>query len=212
MIIISNEYKTVKDIGIAEIVEKRSRFIASVRPVSSEEDALEYLNMLKQKYWDARHNVYAYIIRENNIMRYSDDGGPNGTAGVPVLDILKREELTDVIVVVTRYFGGILLGTGGLVHAYSKAAKEGIEAAGIERMVLCREFKIKSDYNMSGKLQYEIAEFPDVFCGDTNYGDNVEMQVFVPVDSEERFEKRIIDKTNANAEIIKGEIEYFGEE
>ena len=125
MIIISNEYKTVKDIGIAEIVEKRSRFIASVRPVSSEEDALEYLNMLKQKYWDARHNVYAYIIRENNIMRYSDDGEPSGTAGVPVLDILKREELTDVIVVVTRYFGGILLGTGGLVHAYSKAAKEG---------------------------------------------------------------------------------------
>ena len=211
MIIIINEYKTVKDLGIAEIVEKRSRFIASVRPVSTEEEALEYLNMLKQKYWDARHNVYAYIIRENNIMRYSDDGEPSGTAGVPVLDILKREELCDVIVVVTRYFGGILLGTGGLVHAYSKAAKEGIEAARIEKMVMCREFKIKCDYNMSGKLQYEISEFPVVLCGETQYGQDVEMQVFVPVEMQDRFEKRIIDKTNANVEITKGEADYFSE-
>lgn len=210
MIVINKEYKTVKDLGIAEITEKRSRFIASVRPVTSEEEAVEYINVLKQKYWDARHNVYAYVIRENNIMRYSDDGEPSGTAGVPVLEILKKEELYDIVVVVTRYFGGILLGTGGLVHAYSKAAKEGIDAAGVEKMVMCREFKLKCDYGMSGKLQYEIAEFSDVFSGETIYGEGVEMQVFVPVENEELFEKQIIDKTNANIEIIKGESEYYG--
>ena len=120
MIPIDNQYKTIENYGTAETVEKRSRFIAHARPVSSETEALEYLNSLKQKYWDARHNVYAYIIRENNIVRYSDDGEPGGTAGLPVLEILKREELSDIIVVVTRYFGGILLGTGGLVHAYSR--------------------------------------------------------------------------------------------
>lgn len=177
--------------------------------MQSEEEALNFLNSLKQKYWDARHNVYAYIIRQNNIMRYSDDGEPSGTAGVPVLDILKREELCDVIVVVTRYFGGILLGTGGLVHAYSKAAKEGIEAAGIERMVLCREFFIKCDYNLSGKVQYEISEFEDAMIGDTTYAGDVCFQVFVPVEKEEHFSKKIIEKTNAKAEISMGEIKYF---
>lgn len=210
MIIISNNYKTIRGSATAEIVEKRSRFIASVKPVSTEEEAIEYLNALKQKYWDARHNVYAYVIRENNIMRYSDDGEPSGTAGVPVLEILKKEELCDVIVVVTRYFGGILLGTGGLVHAYSKAAKEGIEAAGTEEMILCREFRIKCDYNLSGKVQYEIGEIPDIFCGETIYGEAVELQAFVPVEKEDFFENRIIEKTNAKVQIEKADIEYFG--
>lgn len=209
MIPIENKYKTIEDYGIAEIVEKRSKFIAHARPVSSEAEAIEYLNSLKQKYWDARHNVYAYILRENNIMRYSDDGEPSGTAGVPVLEILKKEELTDIIVVVTRYFGGILLGTGGLVHAYSKAAKAGIEAAGIVNMILCRKVKIKCDYNLSGKIQYEINEFEEAFEGDIKYDECVIQSVYVPVESAERFTKKIIDRTNAKAEIEFGEIEYF---
>ena len=209
MIKITTEYITVKDEGRAEIVEKRSRFIANVLPVSSEEEALEYLNKLKQKYWDARHNVYAYIIRENNIMRYSDDGEPSGTAGVPVLEILKKEELTDVIVVVTRYFGGILLGTGGLVHAYSKAAKEGIEAAQIQKMVLCRQIILKCDYNMLGKLQYEVNEFSEAFCGNISYEDSVSFEVFVAEDKEEAFINKIIDKTNATVEIEIGRVEFF---
>jgi len=209
MIPIENQYKTIEDYGIAEIVEKRSKFIAHVRPVSSEAEAIEYLNSLKQKYWDARHNVYAYILRENNIMRYSDDGEPSGTAGVPVLEILKKEELTDIIVVVTRYFGGILLGTGGLVHAYSKAAKAGVEAAGIVNMILCRKVKIKCDYNLSGKIQYEINEFKEAFEGDIKYDECVIQSVYVPVESVERFTKKIIDRTNAKAEIEFGEIEYF---
>lgn len=209
MIPIENQYKTIEDYGIAEIVEKRSKFIAHVRPVSSEAEAIEYLNSLKQKYWDARHNVYAYILRENNIMRYSDDGEPSGTAGVPVLEILKKEELTDIIVVVTRYFGGILLGTGGLVHAYSKAVKAGVEAAGIVNMILCRKVKIKCDYNLSGKIQYEINEFKEAFEGDIKYDECVIQSVYVPVESVERFTKKIIDRTNAKAEIEFGEIEYF---
>lgn len=209
MIPIENQYKTIEDYGIAEIVEKRSKFIAHARPVSSEAEAIEYLNSLKQKYWDARHNVYAYILRENNIMRYSDDGEPSGTAGVPVLEILKKEELTDIIVVVTRYFGGILLGTGGLVHAYSKAAKAGVEAAGIVNMILCRKVKIKCDYNLSGKIQYEINEFKEAFEGDIKYDECVIQSVYVPVESVERFTKKIIDRTNAKAKIEFGEIEYF---
>lgn len=209
MIIIDNEYITVKDMGRAEIVEKRSRFIANVRPVSTEEEALEYLNTLRQKYWDARHNVFAYIIRENNIMRYSDDGEPSGTAGVPVLEILKKENLTDVIVVVTRYFGGILLGTGGLVHAYSKAAKEGIASAQIQKMILCRKINIKCDYTLLGKLQYEIAEFKDAFLGEVSYGEEVIIEVFVKADMEDSFVAMLTEKTSASVTIEKLEIDYF---
>ena len=209
MIIIKNEYITVKDMASAEIVEKRSRFIANVKPVSSEEEALEFLNALRQKYWDARHNVYAYIVRENNIMRYSDDGEPSGTAGVPVLEMLKKETLTDVIVVVTRYFGGILLGTGGLVHAYSKSAKEGIIAAGIKKMVLCRKFILRCDYNMLGKVQYEVAGFADAFCGESIYGEDVALEVYVTEDKEDAFVSMITDKTNAAVKIEKCDVEYF---
>ena len=116
-------YTTLAREAEAEIMEKRSRFIATVKPVETEAEALAFLEGLRKTYWDATHNVYAYILEENNIMRYSDDGEPSGTAGLPVLDMLKKEGLTNLIVVVTRYFGGILLGTGGLVHAYSKSAK-----------------------------------------------------------------------------------------
>ncbi len=209
MIKIDNSYKTIKGFGTAEIVEKRSRFIASVKPITTEKEAEEYINSLRKEYWDARHNVYAYILRENNIMRYSDDGEPAGTAGVPVLDILKKEELCDLIVVVTRYFGGILLGTGGLVHAYSKSAKEGLLAAGIKTRVLCREVLIKCDYNLLGKVQYEVAEFETAVLGDISYGETVEMPVFVPIDEEERFIKFIVDKTNAKANTELREIMYM---
>lgn len=204
-----NQYKTVKHQGTGEIIEKRSRFIANVKPVSSEEEALLFLNELKQKYWDARHNVYAYIIKENNIMRYSDDGEPGGTAGMPVLDMLKKEELTDVIVVVTRYFGGILLGTGGLVHAYSKSAKEGILAAEIKNMILCQKLLLKCDYNLVGKLQYEIQGKENIFIGDAEYAEDVVISVFIPCENVDNFINNIIDKTNGNVEIEKAEVLYF---
>ena len=152
----SLEYKTIKKQACAEYEDRKSRFIANVFPVQTEEKALEYLNAVKKKYSDARHNVYAYVLEKDNIQRYSDAGEPAGTAGVPILDYIKKEGLSNVIVVVTRYFGGILLGTGGLVHAYSKAAKAGVEAAKPVEMVLCREIRIFCDYNMLGKIQNEI--------------------------------------------------------
>lgn len=209
MIEIEKIYKTVKKCADAEICEKRSRFIAYVRPVETEEDALEYLSYIRQKHRDARHNVYAYVIRKNNIMRYSDDGEPSGTAGTPVLDMIKKEGITDIIVVVTRYFGGILLGTGGLVHAYSTAAKCGIQAAEVVDMILCRKIVIECDYNLIGKVQYEISEFSEAFCGEVTYGEKVSIEVFVPTDKEKSFIDRIADKTNANAKISFGDIEYF---
>ena len=142
-------------------------------------------------------------------MRYSDDGEPSGTAGVPVLEILKKENLTDIVVVVTRYFGGILLGTGGLVHAYSKSAKLGIEDAKIKEMVLCCRVIIKCDYSFIGKVQYEVAEFESAITGDTEYGESVDMTVYIPVDCVDGFIAKLIDKTNGNVEIEKSGIEYF---
>lgn len=205
-------YTTVKNQAEAEIVEKRSRFIATVKPVQTEEEALEFLNMLKQKYWNATHNVYAYIIEENSIMRYSDDGEPGGTAGLPVLDMLKKSGLTNLIVVVTRYFGGVLLGTGGLVHAYSKSAKAGVDAAGILDMVLCREIKIECEYTNLGKLQNELSKWEDVIKEEPEYTDKVIMPVYVPVSKAENFSSAIVDKMNAQVNIEKGEELYHGRE
>lgn len=201
------EYRTVAAPASAELVEKRSRFIATVKPVQSEDEALEFLEALKKKYWDSRHNVYAYIIEKNNIQRYSDDGEPAGTAGVPVLDMIKKEGLCNLIVVVTRYFGGILLGTGGLVHAYSKSAKMGIEAAGPVTMVLCREVKISCDYSLLGKVQNEILN-QGLKISETDYQTAVCVNVLVPVSVVESFSATMIDKTNGKISIELGETGY----
>lgn len=201
-------YTTVEKLAEAEIVEKRSRFIATVKPVLTEGEALEFLNELRQKYWNATHNVYAYIIEENNIMRYSDDGEPGGTAGMPVLDILKKEGLTNVIVVVTRYFGGILLGTGGLVHAYSKSAKAGVEAAGMLDMVLCREVILECEYTLLGKLQNEFSKWENIIQGEPVYTDKVQIPVYLPVGECDNFCNSITDKTNAQVSIKMGDTAY----
>lgn len=150
-------YKTVSGEGEAMLVEKRSKFIATVYPVDNEPKAIELLNSLRSKYSDATHNVYAYIIDENNIFRYSDDGEPSGTAGMPVLDTIRKEGIVDVLVVVTRYFGGTLLGTGGLVHAYGGAARQGLLAAGIVNRCLCDILCVNVDYTMAGKVQYHLS-------------------------------------------------------
>lgn len=192
----ADRYITAAKGGTAEITEKRSKFIAHVKPVSSEEDAVAFLNEIKQEHWNATHNVYAYIIRKNNIMRYSDDGEPGGTAGLPVLDILKREGLTDIIVVVTRYFGGVLLGTGGLVHAYSKSAKAGIEAVGITEMVLCRMITADVEYPLWGKLQNELSKWNQVFADEAEYSDKVHIPLFIPDEDAEAFCRDITDKMN----------------
>ena len=199
-----DRYITVKQQEEAEIVEKRSRFIATVRPVTTEADATAFLEELRQKYWNATHNVYAYILRENQIQRYSDDGEPSGTAGVPVLDCLKKEGIFDIIVVVTRYFGGVLLGTGGLVHAYSKAAKAGIDAAGRLEMLLCRRVTIGCAYTDLGKIEHEIRAW-DHISEEIEYTDRVKIPVCLPIADVERFCAAVTEKTNGMAVIRLGE-------
>lgn len=149
-----SEFYTVADYGSDEFTEKKSKFIGYIKHIETEEEATAFISEIKGKHWDARHNVYAYVIGENGaIQRSTDDGEPSGTAGRPVLEVIKGENLTNVVVVVTRYFGGVLLGTGGLVRAYGRAAKMAIEAAKIVRSVKMKMIAICADYELMGKIQ-----------------------------------------------------------
>lgn len=188
----STEYKTIRQRGFAEYEDRKSRFIANVYPVETEEKALEFLNAVKKKYSDARHNVYAYVVRENNIQRYSDDGEPSGTAGMPVLDAIRKRGLTDMIVVVTRYFGGTLLGTGGLVHAYGKSASEGIENAIPVTRKLCDIYSVTADYTLAGKIEYSLKE-SEYIIEDIAYTDAVTFIVCVPSGGGEKFIKEMTE-------------------
>ena len=188
----SMEYKTIKNRGFAEYEDRKSRFIANVFPVETEEKAVEILNAVKKKYSDARHNVYAYVVRENNIQRFSDDGEPSGTAGMPVLDAIRKRGLTDTLVVVTRYFGGTLLGTGGLVHAYGKSASEGIENAGPVIRKLCDIYSVTADYTLSGKIEYSL-QGSEYIIEDIAYTDAVTFTVCVPSGEGEKFVKEITE-------------------
>lgn len=203
-------YTTIGKQAQAEIVEKRSRFIANVKPVTSEEEALAFLEEMQKTYRDATHNVYAYIVRKNNLMRYSDDGEPGGTAGLPVLDMMRKEGICDLITVVTRYFGGTLLGTGGLVHAYSKSAKEGLKAAGLVDMILCQRLTLTCEYTLLGKLQHTLAGFPDVMQEEAVYADKVTIPLYLPAEQTEGFCHTITDTTNAQVAIECGDTLYHG--
>ncbi len=203
-------YTTIAHEACAEIIEKRSRFLATVRPVETETQALDFLNQLRQEYWDATHNVYAYVLEENQLTRYSDDGEPGGTAGLPVLEILKREGLSNLIVVVTRYFGGTLLGTGGLVHAYSKAAKAGVEAAGLLDMILCRELLLDCEYTLWGTLQNQLSKRPQIIQGEPLYTQRVQLPLCLPVGEAERFCNEIFDQLNGQITITQGDTKYCG--
>lgn len=200
-----DRYITVKGLGEAEIVEKKSRFIAHVKPINSESEAIEYIEAVKKKYWDARHNCSAFQIGDKNqIQRYNDDGEPGGTAGMPMLEVLKGKDIKNTIVVVTRYFGGTLLGTGGLVRAYSKAASEGIKSAGLIERILHNELHIKVDYTLSGKVQYEALN-GDNIIKDSVYTDKVEYIILCRYDKTEQFIKNIINITGGKADIENGE-------
>ena len=189
-------YKTVQNHAETLLVEKKSKFYSNVCPVESEEEALEFLATIKKKYSDATHNVYAYIIDENNIFRYSDDGEPGGTAGMPVLDTIRKEGLVDVIVVVTRYFGGTLLGTGGLVHAYGASAKQGLIEAGIVTRTLCNIVEVKCDYTLVGKIQYKIAS-DNYILEDTIYDNDVTFKICCKIEDTQKLIDELIDLTNA---------------
>lgn len=203
------KYITVKGFGQAEIVEKKSRFIAHVKAIGSEEDANKYIEEIKKQYWDARHNCYAYQLgKRNQIQRYSDDGEPGGTAGMPILDVLRGRDIKDTIIIVTRYFGGTLLGTGGLVRAYSSASKEGLKAAGlIERIPHIRQH-FTVDYTLSGKVQYEVLNGGHILS-DTIYTDKVEFIVLSEVDLAEKLRENVVNITGNNVDITTDDETVF---
>lgn len=186
------EYKTIKEASSDEFIVKKSRFIGYVKPVKTQEEALEFIGEIKAKHWDATHNVYAYCLRDGGVRRFSDDGEPQGTAGIPSLDVLLKEEVVDCCVVVTRYFGGIMLGAGGLVRAYSHGAKIALDAGGIITMSLCKIVRVKTDYNFYGRLVPLICEEGGI-VEDTQFTDNVEVTFRIPQDKVPFFESRLVD-------------------
>lgn len=188
------EYLTVKSEGQDEFVEKKSRFIGTCRPVKTEQEALDFINALKTKYWDASHNVYAYILRENGIQRFSDDGEPQGTAGIPVMDALKKSGVTDVVVVATRYFGGILLGGGGLIRAYSHTATIALAAAQKITMRECLLLSVSCDYSLYGKVQGVIPECGGVI-DDTAFLENITIDFHMAPEDLGALTKRLADAT-----------------
>lgn len=198
--------------GTGEIEEKKSRFIAHIFSVENEDEAEQYINAVRKKYWDARHNCYAYIIKGEGATptaRCSDDGEPSQTAGKPMLDVLMGEELIDVCAVVTRYFGGTLLGTGGLVRAYSGAVKEGLANAQILEKKQGVRMEVTTDYNGVGKIQYLAAQ-EGIDILDSQYTDKVVFIFLVPGEQEESFRSKLVESTNGRAVIrTDGEV-YYG--
>lgn len=194
-------YKIVLSSGSGEIVEKKSRFIGEIVPVESEEEALNFIVAKKKQYYDARHNCSAYVIGENNeLMRQSDDGEPGGTAGRPMLDILINEGLHNCCVVVTRYFGGVLLGTGGLVRAYQGATQEAIAAAEVAEPVPGALAEVRCDYNDLGKLQYLFGE-NGITIYDSVYESDVVLKVAIPVELTEQMGAAVSDKTSGKSSL-----------
>lgn len=191
-----NNYKTVYSGGTAEIVEKKSRFIAHSAHVESEEEALAFIEQIKKQYWDARHNCHAFSVGvTKETARCSDDGEPAQTAGKPMLDVLMGQQLKNTVVVVTRYFGGTLLGTGGLVRAYSAAVQEGLKKSLIIEKFLCRRVRMSMDYTMLGKMQYLAAKL-NLMILDTLYTEGVEMQLLVPDTQYAAFIKEVTEASN----------------
>jgi uncharacterized YigZ family protein len=200
-----SKMKTVYMGGEGEIIEKKSRFIATVRPVSSEEEATAFIAEMKKKYWDAKHNCSAFVIgNRQEITRCSDDGEPAQTAGRPMLDVLLREDIHNTAVVVTRYFGGVLLGTGGLVRAYQKAVQEGLARSVVIDKQEGRKLTVATDYNGLGKLQYLAAQ-KNITLLDTIYTDQVEMILMVPSILIEETKRDITEATGGKARISMGE-------
>ena len=203
-------YRVIYKGGEGEIVEKKSRFIATVRPVESEEEAVAFIAEMKKKYWDARHNCSAFVIGANQeLTRCSDDGEPAQTAGRPMLDVLLKEGVTNVAVVVTRYFGGVLLGTGGLVRAYQKAVQEGLAASQIIEKREGFLLYVNTDYNGIGKLQYLFAQ-KEISILESEYTADVRMSVLVPLERKEEIEKAVIEHTNGTARLEWGDETIYG--
>lgn len=203
------EYKTIYEFGSDETIIEKSTFIGYALPVETEEEAIDFIKEIKVKHKDATHNVWAYIIGKNmEIQRYSDDGEPSGTAGIPALEVLKKEELKNLVVVITRYFGGIKLGAGGLVRAYIKGCKIGIESAKIVSKIPYTKLKIKIDYSLLGKVQNYLMN-NDFIIADTLFEDMVTLVVYIKTDEKEALKEKIVDLLNGNLDIIENEEFYL---
>ena len=204
-------YNTVYMGGEEEIIEKKSRFIAVVEHVESEDEAIAFIESVRKKHWNATHNCFAYIIGARQpLMRCSDDGEPSGTAGRPMLDVLSGAGLCNIAVVVTRYFGGTLLGTGGLVRAYSGAVKAGLEGSVLITKKLAKKLEIHCDYTWIGKIQYLAAQMK-LWTLDTEYSDSVRAILLAPVQECERFRKQVAEATAGQAAVEETEQIYYAE-
>ena len=205
-------YITVKQEAMDEFEERKSLFIGYTKRVEKEDDAKAFINVIKSKHKDATHNVYAYIVGQNlEIQRYSDDGEPQGTAGIPILEVIKKSGITDCVVVVTRYFGGILLGAGGLVRAYTKGASMAIKEAGLVEKVDGLLLRIIIDYDLLGKIQY-ICNQNQWYIEDTQYTDKVELNIYCELTLRDIIEKQIVEATNGKAIIVKEQEGIFFKE
>lgn len=194
------EYFITSEKGHGEVVEKKSRFIAHVIPVQNEEEALEVIESLKKEYWDARHNCYAFVCGANNeVQRFSDDGEPQGTAGKPILEVLLNKNVHNTLILVTRYFGGTLLGTGGLIRAYGQAALEGLKDAEIEEVFEGAAFELSVDYESIGKIKYNMVQF-GVGDAEEEYGEEVTLKIQMKKADFEKFKTSVIDATSGKAE------------
>lgn len=207
----AENYKTIYSGGSAEIIEKKSRFIANISPVETEEDAVAFIDAVKKKYRDATHNCTAYTVgMRHEISHCSDDGEPSKTAGRPMLDVLFGEDIHNICVVVTRYFGGTLLGTGGLVRAYQGALKAGLENCKIINKCFGKRFLVKTDYNGIGKLQY-IASSMQAFILSTDYTDIVEVKLLLPPELENAFLKKFNEAVSGKADVSLIDEVYYAE-
>lgn len=203
-----DEYLTVAGPGTCQIVVKRSKFIANVAPAETDEEAMRFIAAISDQHKTATHNVYAYVAGEfDQWQRYSDDGEPSGTAGIPTLEVIKQLELKNTVVVVTRYFGGTLLGASGLVRAYGHAAKAGIIAAGVVKRVLHCKAKITVDYTVSGKMQNELRNF-DLIMGDVSYSDRVTFSVMARPENFARLNTLVLELTSGQSKAEKVGQEY----
>ncbi len=202
-------YKTIKDYGEHEIIIQKSRFICYVNRATTEEEAQEFITKIKKQHRDASHNCSAYLIGENNqIQKANDDGEPSGTAGVPILEVLKKRDLKDTVVVITRYFGGIKLGAGGLIRAYGTATSEGVNHIGVVERKLMRVMSVTIDYTWVGKIENELRA-EEYQVQNINYTENVEFNIYVEESLTESFRSWIVEMTNGQATISSGLVEYL---
>lgn len=189
------EYKTIARRCEARFIEKKSEFIGYLCPVQTEEQAVAFIEEIRAMHRKATHNCYAYILRENNAARHSDDGEPGGTAGVPIYEVLRKEGLTDVCCVVTRYFGGVLLGAGGLVRAYTKGAKDAVDAAQIKCMAEAVKLAVTVDYGLYGRLAQVFADF-DARVEDERFADNVRIVLHIRAENSQKLTDKLVDVCN----------------